>query len=333
VRRSTMIDELTIPLRILVADDDPLARSMLHAFLTQWGYQVIAVNDGLAAAAVLEGPDAPPLALLDWMMPGLEGPEVCRRVRALHDRSYVYMLVVTSRAHRGDMFKALEGGADDYLTKPFDSDELRTRLLVGRRILDLQNKLIAAREELRFKATHDALTGIANRATALEAIHRERSRQVREAGSFGVVLLDIDHFKRVNDGYGHMAGDLALKTVAKRIMASVRPYDTVGRYGGEEFLVVAPLSDAAGTLSLAERIRRCVESEPIAAGTSPIRLTVSCGIAICYSEAPLEAEALLYLADEALYRAKETGRNRCEIANVDPVLVRSLRSSSDEMMP
>jgi len=324
-----MIDELTVPLRILVADDDPLARSMLHAFLTKWGYQVITVNDGLAAASVLEAPDAPQLAILDWMMPGLEGPELCRRVRALSDRPYMYILVVTSRAHRGDLFKGLEAGADDYLTKPFDSDELYARLLVGRRILDLQNKLIAAREELRFKATHDSLTGIANRATALEAIHRERSRQVRESGSFGVVLLDIDHFKRVNDGYGHLVGDLVLKTVARRISASVRPYDTLGRYGGEEFLVVAPLSDAAGTLSLAERIRKCVESEPIPAGPGPIRVTISCGIAICNSEAPLEVEALLYLADEALYRAKEAGRNRCEIANVDPLLVASLRSNDE----
>jgi two-component system, cell cycle response regulator len=324
-----MIDEITTPTRILVADDDPLARSMIHAFLTKWGYQVIAVNDGLAAADVLEGPDPPQLAILDWMMPGLEGLEVCQRVRALHDRPYVYLLVVTSRAQRGDLFKGLEAGADDYLTKPFDSDELRARILVGRRILDLQNKLIAAREELRFKATHDSLTGIANRGTALEAIHRERSRQVREAGSFGVVLLDIDHFKRVNDSYGHLVGDLVLKTVAKRIAASIRPYDTVGRYGGEEFLVVAPLSDAAGTISLAERIRRCVESSPIPAGPGPIRVTISGGIAVCNSDAPLEAEALLYLADEALYRAKAEGRNRCELANFDPLLAQSLRSNDE----
>lgn len=324
-----MIDELTIPTRVLVADDDPLARSMIHAFLTKWGYQVTAVGDGLAAAGILEGPDSPQVAVLDWMMPGLEGPDVCRRVRALADRPYVYILLVTSRAHRGDLFKGFEAGADDYLTKPFDSDELRSRLLVGRRILDLQHNLIAAREELRFKATHDALTGIANRATALEAIHRESSRQVREAGSFGVILLDIDHFKRVNDGYGHLVGDTVLKGVAKRISTSVRPYDTVGRYGGEEFLVVAPLSDAAGTLSLAERIRNCVGSSPIPSPSGPIRVTVSCGIALCHSDEPLEAEALLYLADEALYRAKGAGRNRCEVSSVDPQLVQSLRSANE----
>jgi two-component system, cell cycle response regulator len=242
----------------------------------------------------------------------------------------VYLLLVTSRAQRGDLFKGFESGADDYLTKPFDSEELRARLLVGKRILDLQNKLIAAREELRFKATHDALTGIANRATAIEALNRERSRQVRELGSFGVVLIDVDHFKRVNDTYGHLVGDLVLKTVAERIVSSVRPYDTVGRYGGEEFLVVAPLSDSSGTMSLAERIRKCIESAPIATDPGPVDVRISCGVAVCDSNAPMAVETLLYLADEALYRAKDQGRNRCELAVVDSeVLPQSLRSGLD----
>ncbi|MFY9688624.1 MAG: diguanylate cyclase [Candidatus Acidiferrales bacterium] len=315
--------------RILIADDDPVARAMLQAFLRKWEYDVVAVSDGLAAADVLDDIEAPQLAILDWMMPGLEGPEICRRVRAHSDRPYVYILLVTSRAHRGDFFEGLESGADDYLTKPFDSDELRARLLVAQRILGLQAKLIAAREELRFKATHDALTGIANRAAAIEAIHRERSRQIRESGSFGVMLIDVDHFKRVNDGYGHLVGDLVLKEVARRIAASLRPYDTVGRYGGEEFLVVAPLSDAAGTLSLAERIRKCVGSTPIVADPSPIQVSISCGVALCDSRSPIEIEPLLYLADEALYRAKNLGRNRCELAVVDDVLPQPLRSGVD----
>jgi len=324
-----MIEGSTVPRRILIADDDPVARSMLHALLTKWGYQVLAVGDGLEATRILESVGAPQLAILDWMMPGAEGPEVCRSVRALCDRPYVYILLVTSRAHRGDLFKGLESGADDYITKPFDGGELRVRLLVGQRIVDLQNELIAARDELQFKATHDSLTGIPNRAAALEAIHHERSRQVRERGSFGILLIDIDHFKRVNDTYSHLVGDLVLKTVAQRIVSCVRPYDTVGRYGGEEFLVVIPHSDSSGTLSLAERVRKRIESAAFPTNAGPLHVTISCGAATCSSDAPVEVEALLYLADEALYRAKAAGRNRCELATVDPVLPKSLRSGLD----
>ncbi len=325
-----MIVETTNSSRILIADDDPVARTMLQSLLTKWGYQVIVVGDGLEAARILESADAPQLAILDWMMPGAEGPEICRRVRALSDRPYVYILVVTGRSHRGDLLRGLESGADDYLTKPFDSEELRTRLLVGQRILDLQNKLIAAREELRFKATHDALTGIPNRATALEAINRERSRQLRDtSNSFGVVLIDIDHFKRVNDSYGHLVGNVVLKSVAQQILGSLRPYDTVGRYGGEEFLVVVPLSGSLATMSIAERVRKRIESAPVLTDAGPIQVTISCGVAICSSDTPIAVQALLFLADEALYRAKGAGRNRCELAAVERVLPQSLRSGLD----
>jgi two-component system, cell cycle response regulator len=319
-----MIEGATIPNRILIADDDPVARAMLQALLTKWGYVVVCAADGLAATRILESADAPQLALLDWMMPGAEGPEVCRHVRALPDRPYVYILLVTGRSHRGDLLSGLESGADDYLTKPFDNEELRTRLLVGKRILDLQNKLIAAREELRFKATHDSLTGIANRATALEAINRERSRQLRDKTSFGVVLIDVDHFKQVNDVSGHLVGDAALKSVAQQIVSCVRPYDTVGRYGGEEFLVVAPASDARGTLALTERIRRQIESAPVETGFGSVRITISCGIAISDCDSPLEPEALLHFADEALYRAKARGRNRSELATAESMLSRPM---------
>jgi len=311
---TAVIEGTTSPSRILIADDDPVARAMLQALLTKWGYVVVSAADGLEAARILESADAPQLAVLDWMMPGAEGPEICRRVRALSDRPYVYILLVTGRSQRGDLLRGLESGADDYLTKPFDNEELRTRLLVGRRILDLQNKLITAREELRFKATHDSLMGIPNRATALEAINRERSRQFRDTNSFGVALIDIDHFKRVNDTCGHLVGDAVLKAVAQRIAGCVRPYDTVGRYGGEEFLVVAPLSDSVGTMSLAERVRKRIESTPILTDSGPIQVTISCGVAICSSDSPMESQALLFLADEALYRAKAAGRNRCELA-------------------
>jgi len=299
---------------ILVAEDDPVSRRMLQAFLLRWGYQVVSAGDGLEALRILEGEDAPPLAVLDWMMPGMEGPEVCRRVRELKGRPYIYVLLLTARTQKDDLLRGLESGADDYLTKPFDAQELRARLHVGKRILDLQRSLIETREELRFRATHDALTGIANRGVILEELAREHSRRSREGGSFGIIMTDLDHFKQVNDTCGHAGGDAVLKEASRRMTECVRRYDIVGRYGGEEFLIVVPATDAVGTLKLAERMRSEIASRPIALDSSEIRVTASFGVAICSDEDPLDLATLLRLADEALYRAKEHGRNRVEFA-------------------
>jgi two-component system, cell cycle response regulator len=302
---------------VLIADDDPLSRRMLEAFLTKSGYRVVTAVDGVDALKILTAEDSPPLAILDWMMPGLEGPQVCERVRAHLDRPYVYILLLTARSEKQDLLNGLQSGADDYLTKPFDAQELRARLHVGQRILDLQDSLIAAREEMRFQATHDLLTGIDNRSVAIDAMNRESSRQVREGGSFGVVLLDLDHFKNVNDALGHLAGDAVLKEAARRMKLAVRPYDTVGRYGGEEFLVVVPSSDGAGTMALAERIREAIQSAPVTTEAGDVRVTASCGVAASIEGNRLDSHALLHLADEALYRAKERGRNRTESAAYD----------------
>jgi two-component system cell cycle response regulator len=309
-----MNNEMAPQSRILVAEDDPVSSRMLQAFLSKWGYRVDQAADGLEALAILEKPDAPQLAVLDWMMPGLEGPEICRKVRELTDRPYTYILLLTARGQKDDLLRGLESGADDYLTKPFDSQELRARLRVGERILDLQRNLIAAREELRFRATHDALTGIPNRASVLEAIQRECSRQVREGGPLSAIILDLDHFKNVNDRYGHLCGDQVLREAAHRIAACVRTYDTVGRYGGEEFLVVAPATDGTGSLALAERVRQSVEKPPIQTDAGPVRITASCGVATTDGSKALTASSILRLADEALYRAKAAGRNRSELA-------------------
>jgi len=299
--------------RILVAEDDPVSRRMLESLLGKWGYEVESASDGLEALQLLERVDAPPLAILDWMMPGLEGPQVCRRLREDSERRYVYVLLLTVRSQKGDLLRGLESGADDYLTKPFDEQELRARLSVGRRILDLQKNLIEAREELRFNATHDVLTGIVNRGVALHALQQEHARQIREGGSFGLILADIDHFKLVNDTYGHICGDEVLREVTRRMKGCVRPYDTVGRYGGEEFLIVVPSSEGLGALQLADRIRTAIEAAPVSTQSAQIKLTASFGVAASTSARPLTPDVLLRLADEALYRAKKQGRNRSEI--------------------
>jgi diguanylate cyclase (GGDEF)-like protein len=313
--------------KILIAEDDPVSRRMLQAFLAKWGYQVVAAADGLEASRILERDDGPQLAVLDWMMPGLEGPQVCQRVRENPRSSYVYILLLTARTQKDDLLRGLESGADDYLTKPFDAQELRARLHVGQRILALQHSLITTQEELLYRATHDALTGIANRGVVLDAMSREHSRQLREGTSFGVILMDLDHFKYVNDTYGHLAGDAVLKEAARRMAACIRPYDTLGRYGGEEFLVIAPSSDDRGTLGLAERIRKAIESSPATTDSGEVAMTVSCGVAVSQRESPSDPTALLHLADEALYRAKQHGRNRSELG-APLVVATSLPSES-----
>jgi diguanylate cyclase (GGDEF)-like protein len=194
---------------------------------------------------------------------------------------------------------------------------------VGQRILDLQDQLIAAGEELLYRATHDNLTGMVNRGVLMDTLRRERARQVREEGSFGIVLVDLDHFKYVHDTFSHLAGDDVLREVAQRMMACVRPYDSVGRYDGEEFLIVVPSADAMGTMELAERIRRSIEAKPMMADSIPIAVTASFGVTASVDKSPLDAQGILRLADAALYRATERGRNRTELARPEDLVARA----------
>ena len=307
--------------KILIAEDDPVSRRLLELFLVKWGFDVTIATTGTEALQLLERMDAPRLAILDWMMPGMEGIQVCQKLRESADRRYVYVLLLTARTQKEDLLQGLESGADDYLTKPFDAQELRARLHVGQRILDLQDQLIAAGEQLLYRATHDNLTGVVNRGVIMDTLRRERARQERQGGTFGIVLADLDHFKYVNDTYGHLAGDEVLRETAQRMTAHIRPYDSVGRYGGEEFLIVVPFTDAAHTLALAERIRRAIESKPMLANSVPISVTASLGVTASVSSSPLDAQEILRLADAALYRAKELGRNRCEIAKAPELAV------------
>lgn len=300
--------------QILIAEDDAVSRRILGGLLTKWGYEVSTATNGTDALCILENENAPRLAVLDWMMPGIEGVQICHRIRERLNRPYTYILLLTARAEKKDILQGLELGADDYLTKPFDAQELRARLHVGERILDLQDALIATQENLRFQATHDALTGIFNRRVILDEVSRERSRQLREGGSFGIILADLDHFKNINDTYGHSTGDSVLKEAALRMKNCLRQYDTVGRYGGEEFLIVVPSLEAHGALGLAERIRKAMESAPVATNGHEVGITVSLGVAVSGGGEPYDPEHLVNLADEALYHAKERGRNRSELA-------------------
>lgn len=316
--------------KILIAEDDPLSRRILEAFLAKRSYEVISATNGEEALKLLLREGAPRLAILDWMMPSMDGIQVCRKLREqAADRPYVYVLLLTARSEKEDLLKGLESGADDYVIKPFDPAELHARLHVGRRILDLQDKLMAAGDELRFRASHDTLTGVSNRAVILETLRREQSRQLREGGSFGIIMVDIDHFKAVNDTYGHLCGDAVLQETVKVMQVCLRTYDVVGRYGGEEFLIVVPRSDAAATLGVAERIRKAIASKPIAIPSGEVCVTASFGVAASTNMTRAESLHLLQMADDALYRAKQNGRNRSELATaVSPVEAVPLTSNS-----
>jgi diguanylate cyclase (GGDEF)-like protein len=298
-------------MKALIAEDEPIQRLLLQRCLAEWGYGVLTASDGHAALDVLTGPDAPTLAVLDWDMPGLDGTEVCRHVRARASSRYTYILLLTGRDARQDMLHGLDAGADDYLLKPFDPSELRARLNTGRRILHLQGELISAREALREQATRDGLTGVLNHAAALDLLARELERCRQEGRPAGVVLADIDHFKRVNDTHGHQAGDAVLRGFASRISATVRPGDLVGRYGGEEFLIALPGCDPAATVAICERIRLRTSEKPFRHDAGAIPVTVSLGAAMFTGQG--DAVTLVRDADAALYRAKAGGRGRTEL--------------------
>ena len=204
-------------MKILIADDEPVSRRMLQGLLTKWGYEVVAAEDGKVAWERLNSADAPRIALLDWMMPERNGVDVCRELRLQRPEPYTYILLLTAKDAKESVVEGLESGADDYLTKPFHPQELKARLRVGIRLLELEDTLVQAREAMRFKATHDALTGIWNRGTILETLERETLRSRREGTSLGVIIGDLDHFKSVNDTYGHLIGDRVLRETVEAV--------------------------------------------------------------------------------------------------------------------
>jgi diguanylate cyclase (GGDEF)-like protein len=288
------------PMPILAAEDNPVFQSMLRTLLRKWGYDAVMAQNGNEAWRILESEDAPRLAVLDWMMPGMDGVQICRRVRSAGREPYTYIVLLTARTESEDLIEGMEAGADDYLTKPFNAQELRVRIRAGRRILDLQ-------DALRRQATHDGLTGLLNRNSILARVEEEMVRGRRESRALSLLMIDLDRFKSVNDTYGHLAGDAVLREAAARLSAASRRYDGVGRYGGEEFLVILPGCDLAAATAQAERVREAIAGLPFPIPGRELAVTCSIGVA---SADDLSPESLLRHADEALYQAKAQGRNR-----------------------
>jgi two-component system, cell cycle response regulator len=291
-------------MKVLIADDDRLSARMLEANLTKSGYEVTVVSDGGRALQILNSEDRPQMAILDWMMPVMAGPEVCRQVRQAGG-PYIYMLLLTGNADPMAVVTGMDAGADDYIRKPFDTAELHARLRSGKRIVELE-------EKLRRQATVDNLTGLLNRGAIMDRLETEMERALRESYPICVAIVDLDHFKKINDTFGHSAGDTVLREAASKMSSVLRPYDAIGRYGGEEFIVVFPRCDESIASGIAERIRSSI-AQRIEFDSQEVPVTASIGIARAVE--PLTADEVIRAADDALFRAKESGRNRVELAS------------------
>jgi diguanylate cyclase (GGDEF)-like protein len=305
---------------ILLAEDSAIYRHLIEGHLKEWGFDFEYARDGKEAWKLLMKKGAPRLALLDWVLPEVDGIELCRRLRGRsEDEAYTYTILLTSKNRKHEMLEAMEAGVDDFVAKPFDPLELKARLLVGMRIVALQQKLVSANNALHFAASHDFLTGAWNRAEIVAFMQRELARARRDATNVGIVLVDVDHFKKINDRLGHETGDSVLKEISRRLSESLREYDGVGRYGGEEFLLVIPGCDLATTVRRANQIRELISGQPIPTLLGATSVTVSMGATV--AESSTNSELLLRRADTALYQAKNKGRNRVEEAITPAVRV------------
>jgi len=304
-------------MKILIAEDDFTSRMVLTGILQKFGHEVVTTENGAEAWLAMQQPDAARLAILDWMMPEMDGVEVCRRIRTLETDQPPYIIILTSKGEHTDIVAGLDAGADDYLSKPFNPGVLRARVNVGRRMLEMQDKLLEARNALVHQAMHDPLTGIFNRRAISEALAQEISRERRQHNGLALGICDIDYFKKVNDTYGHLVGDEVLCGVVSLLKKSLREYDTLGRFGGEEFVVIAPCVKENNVDLVYERLRSTVADTPIPTQAGNIAITISIGVE---SWRVNETENdLLASADLALYQAKTEGRNRVCHAGVRTV--------------
>jgi two-component system, cell cycle response regulator len=304
-------------MRALIADDDRLTSMILSNTLQQCGLEVLAAHDGLSAWEMLDSSSRPPsIAILDWEMPGLSGPELCGRIRAESRLANLYLILLTARHTSGDVIEGLDAGADEYMIKSVTAGELRARIRVAMRMATLQDRLAEQVRELRIAHEHmamlvstDALTGVSSRRDWFDRAAAEFARSRRHDRALSVMMIDIDYFKKVNDQYGHPAGDQLLSAFAGMLRRSCRESDVVGRLGGEEFALLVPETTAFDAVALAARINAASRSLVVTTPEGPISCTCSIGIGEML-RGDEDVACVLRRADAALYDAKRAGRDR-----------------------
>jgi two-component system cell cycle response regulator len=293
-------------MKVMIVEDEPISRRILETFLREWGYEVLSIGDGMEAWEIIRNPDAPSLVISDWMMPNMDGLELCEKIRGMEKAQYTYFILLTTKAEKMDIIKGLESGADDFIIKPFDQEELKYRVKIGERIINLEHRIMQL-------ANTDYLTGVLNMRAFTERLREEIDRSVRNNRELSVILTDIDYFKKVNDAYGHQVGDLTLQRFSQQISRISRSYEFVGRYGGEEFIVGLPETNMEQSWLVAERMRKNTEEIELTLPDNPsvhVRVTASFGVASRVMKPYENVDSIIKLADDALYRAKAEGRNR-----------------------
>lgn len=304
--------------KILIAEDDAVSRLILQRAVEKLGHECLAAEDGEKAWRLYEEKPDVDIIISDWMMPNVDGLELCRRVRSAERDGYTYFIFLTALGDKKHLTMGFEAGADDYLSKPLDRDELQVRMISACRLTRLHQQLAEQRAELEKlnarladQARTDPLTNLGNRLRMQEDLETLRARTGRYGQTYCAILLDIDCFKLYNDNYGHPAGDEVLRRVAGAIESHCRSGDTAYRYGGEEFLIILPEQNLQSGAAIAGRLRRTVEELeiPHEAKDPPGVVTVSLGLSGLEPGMDKSPETLLKEADEALYRAKESGRN------------------------
>jgi len=293
-------------MNVLIADDEPVNRRLLEILLNKWGYSVSVAVDGEQAWHILQTSARPSIAIIDWMMPGMDGVQLCRMIRQSETLPPIYVLLLTAKQATEGANGRYESVADDYLPKPYAAHELKARLRAARRIIELENQLEATRKSIQIATTHDPLTGLWNRSAILEILHREIHRARRFSSPLTVVMIDIEHLKEINHQYGHLAGDSALRETARRVRSSIRQYDSLGRSDGGQFVVISPCCDRSGALSQGGRLHSKICQQPIETYAGAFSLAARLGIAVGLDNH--QAHDFISAADSALAEARKTGK-------------------------
>lgn len=303
-------------MEVLIVEDDPISLKLLSGTLLQLNYEVIEAKNGVEAWQILQQRTIR-LVITDWVMPEMDGITLTRLIRETEMTGYIYIIILTGRQGIENIVDGLDAGADDYLIKPFNPKELSSRLHIGARILDLEQRLKGAYERMYELAMHDELTGLWNRRAFYTHAQSELERSERMVHALSILLLDIDHFKLVNDRFGHLVGDRALIMVADTIVKNLRSYDRAGRWGGEEFIILLPETSLNEAVEIAERLRIQVMNARLPVHVEDqdnfddeLRIEISLGVATLNLGSSVSLDQLFNAADEMLYLAKKQGRNR-----------------------